>query len=566
MRHFLSILTILASLTLCAPSQAQQLKTVMVNTNGVLQFPTNFWQANAGTYFQQFIASNNFAHSGDTTSFSTNRGQNILIQRNVLNVVSQTNLGIDLPHALLAANNNIWAFKRQQLSVSGNASGVVFSNAASNFSNSTILTLTNGGSIPDAVYDSSNNIIYAASTHGGVFAINASNNAISSLATNNIDILGAIAQDASHIYLGWSNIVQKVSKSNGATVASITNTNVGDIHALKVTPDQSRLIGTTAQTPGVAFVVTLSNFVFSQVATYSSTNASIFTDDMALDNSNAFLGAEGGFGALVRYNLVSNTFTEIATDNKFYVVSDLDGLIFASGPSGAASVSKDGSLYREIYTPEPWNEVATIGTNVFVTEYTSTTAIIAKVAFDYSLARMSRRDVAVNPVVTNLVLTNTNTVGIADDGVFLERFVWAKVTPSNQTGNLNVGSFMVGNNRERRAGDALVVENVGTNDLNIRRGVVNPPIIATLRPGQVFNVLALESTGSGTTWFTNSIATLGFSTNLSVLWSASNASAAMRGLSGSTNTNHPFSGTVSVVGTNNTNTLTFSNGILQSVQ
>ena len=40
----------------------------------------------------------------------------------------------------------------------------------------------------------------------------------------------------------------------------------------------------------------------------------------------------------------------------------------------------------------------------------------------------------------------------------------------------------------------------------------------------------------------------------------------MRALSGSTNTNHPFSGTVSVVGTNNTNTLVFSNGILQEVQ
>jgi hypothetical protein len=40
----------------------------------------------------------------------------------------------------------------------------------------------------------------------------------------------------------------------------------------------------------------------------------------------------------------------------------------------------------------------------------------------------------------------------------------------------------------------------------------------------------------------------------------------MRALSGSTNTNHPFSGSVSVVGTNNTNTLVFSNGILQEVQ
>jgi hypothetical protein len=40
----------------------------------------------------------------------------------------------------------------------------------------------------------------------------------------------------------------------------------------------------------------------------------------------------------------------------------------------------------------------------------------------------------------------------------------------------------------------------------------------------------------------------------------------MRALSGSGNTNHPYSGSISVVGTNNTNTLVFSNGILQSVQ
>lgn len=40
----------------------------------------------------------------------------------------------------------------------------------------------------------------------------------------------------------------------------------------------------------------------------------------------------------------------------------------------------------------------------------------------------------------------------------------------------------------------------------------------------------------------------------------------MRALAGSTNTNEPFSGSISVVGTNNTNTLVFSNGILQSVQ
>jgi hypothetical protein len=40
----------------------------------------------------------------------------------------------------------------------------------------------------------------------------------------------------------------------------------------------------------------------------------------------------------------------------------------------------------------------------------------------------------------------------------------------------------------------------------------------------------------------------------------------MRALAGSTNTNAPFSGSISVVGTNNTNTLVFSNGILLEAQ
>jgi hypothetical protein len=52
---------------------------------------------------------------------------------------------------------------------------------------------------------------------------------------------------------------------------------------------------------------------------------------------------------------------------------------------------------------------------------------------------------------------------------------------------------------------------------------------------------------------------------LAALTNTNNATM-MRALSGSTNTNHPFSGSVSVVGTNNTNTLVFSNGILQAVQ
>jgi hypothetical protein len=51
--------------------------------------------------------------------------------------------------------------------------------------------------------------------------------------------------------------------------------------------------------------------------------------------------------------------------------------------------------------------------------------------------------------------------------------------------------------------------------------------------------------------------------SLPALTNTSNVTA-MRELAGSTNTNEPFSGSISVVGTNNTNTLVFSNGILLS--
>ena len=71
---------------------------------------------------------------------------------------------------------------------------------------------------------------------------------------------------------------------------------------------------------------------------------------------------------------------------------------------------------------------------------------------------------------------------------------------------------------------------------------------------------------SGTNAAANAAATrTNFGLPLNTLTNDSNVKL-MRALSGSTNTNHPFSGSVSVVGTNNTNTLVFSNGILQSVQ
>lgn len=83
---------------------------------------------------------------------------------------------------------------------------------------------------------------------------------------------------------------------------------------------------------------------------------------------------------------------------------------------------------------------------------------------------------------------------------------------------------------------------------------------------------------SGTNWVRINTGSLNFSgpnqaattrTNLGLplaaLTNTSNVTM-MRALAGSTNTSEPYSGSISVVGTNNTNTLVFSNGILQSAQ
>jgi hypothetical protein len=86
--------------------------------------------------------------------------------------------------------------------------------------------------------------------------------------------------------------------------------------------------------------------------------------------------------------------------------------------------------------------------------------------------------------------------------------------------------------------------------------------VFTFSPGATESWNPISWTG------TNAVANIGQTrTNLGLrlpaLTNTSNVTA-MRALAGSTNTNQPFSGSISVVGTNNTNTLVFSNGILLS--
>ena len=119
---------------------------------------------------------------------------------------------------------------------------------------------------------------------------------------------------------------------------------------------------------------------------------------------------------------------------------------------------------------------------------------------------------------------------------------------------------------------------VGGGRFEVNYGTANDwgiPLLFKYIESGVYETVSPSDVGSDTYRFARSIS-FNNTTNaaitrtnlglpLSALTNDSNVTM-MRALSGSTNTNQPYSGSISVVGTNNTNTLVFSNGILQSVQ
>jgi hypothetical protein len=201
------------------------------------------------------------------------------------------------------------------------------------------------------------------------------------------------------------------------------------------------------------------------------------------------------------------------------VVSNIDIEAFGSGGTGGfVGRQADGSLVLR-------------GTNIT----TSVPVVFGYTGFDVGI--LSDANIRTAAGLTLGALTNTNVtnfrtaigVGLTDDVSF------ARLQLTDTTTNANLW-----------IADGGEIE--GDGDLNISAGAL------------IFGS-PLEFNNS-----TNAAATrTNLSLGLPALTNTSNVTI-MRALSGSTDTNHPFSGSVSVVGTNNTNTLVFSNGILQSVQ
>jgi hypothetical protein len=160
--------------------------------------------------------------------------------------------------------------------------------------------------------------------------------------------------------------------------------------------------------------------------------------------------------------------------------------------------------------------------------------------------------------------TTNGQIVAATNVVWTNAFSFSTNTVAAQV-RTNLGGTTVGNAVFTATNAAVARDAIGlssTNDVNFNRAQIGGASVTTDGfSGGNFEItedhaLTFSVTGRPATTRTN----LGIP--LSALTNTSNVTA-MRALSGSTNTNEPYSGSVALT---NTNVLVFSNGILQSVQ
>jgi hypothetical protein len=583
------LLTLLLA-TLCATGYGQIVrKTVMVDTNGVLQSPTNFWQANAVTNFQQFLGVPKSATNGATNSF-------LKLSHNVAEV-SATNLGIEYPHALLALSNKLYIGRRGTTG-SGNAEILIFNDPINNFTNKTRITITNSGGVPEMAYSENTGLIYVATVSDGVYTLNPSNNATTLAVADPMSFLGTIAVSSDHLWWADGRVLKKYALSNNLLVQSYTNTNVtvtaggvfAGFHSAAVTPDGTKLVlggtssGSTTNNPATISVFNIASNAFT--ATTIIPNQYLLTDDMAVNNDEAFLGFEQSGAIALAYNLQINTFAELggANDGRAYFVTRKNNDVYFGAINNTVlkyntQTEKTVVFANEVTNSASYNEMAFIDDSAFVTTFDSlTNAVLAEIKFVSSVVNDSLKSVDGAGIFQEIftVYTNVLTSNITAPA---GRAVWLDYVADETNRTVDATGRFTGT--YTNIGDVFVVRNRGTNNnIEIRRTgtlVQEGSIAPNEQRAWVFTGTGTGEArwklmqgrlplGLGATWLTNTNVTnfrTAIGLGLPALTNTSNVTM-MRELAGSTNTNEPFSGSISVVGTNNTNTLVFSNGILLS--
>jgi hypothetical protein len=473
MKYFLIILLALVSVSY------GQRQTVMVDTNGWVVFPTNFWQqAPVSTNVQEFIGNNNFASNSSTNSF--------LKLTHTAEELSNEILGIEFPHAFLAVSNKLYVGRRG-ITGAGNGEIVIFNDPLNNFTNKSTITLTNSGGIPEMAYSTNTGLIYAATVSNGVYTINPSNNTTALAIADPISFLGTITVSSDHLWLADGNVLKKYALSNNSLVQSYTNTNVtisggglvAGFHSSAVTPDGTKVIiggtstGNSTNSPATVSVFNISSNDFT--ATTPIPNQTYLTDDMAVDNEKAFLGFELAGAIALAYDFQLGTFTEIGNpnDGRAYFVTRKNNDVYFGALNNTflkynTETQKTETFVNELTNRSLYNELVFLEDVPFVTTFDSVTnAIIAKLNFLTSVINEPLNAIDGTGIFQEIftVYTNVLTSNItAPSG----RAVWLDYVADGTNRTVDATGIFAGT--YTNIGDVFVVRNRGTNNnIEVRR-------------------------------------------------------------------------------------------------
>jgi len=549
MKHFLIFL-----LALVSASYGQR-QTVMVDTNGGVVFPTNFWEqaplpTNVPTNVQEFIGNNNFASNSPTNSFLT--------LFHTVAELSATNLGIEYPHATLAVSNKLY-IGRRGLTGSGNGEIVVFNDPINNFTNKTTITITNSGGIPEMAYSTNTGLIYVATVSNGIYTLNPSNNSTSLAIADPMSFVGTIAVSSDHLWWADGQVLKKYDLNNNSLVQSYTNTNVtisgggviAGFHAAAVTPDGTKLIvggtssGDSTNSPATVSVFNIASNEFT--ATTAIPNQTFLTDDMAVNNEQAFLGFESAGAIALAYNFQFGTFTEIGnpTDGRAFFVTRKNNDVYFGAINNTilkynTETQKTVVFANEATNNRAYNELVFAGDVPFATTFdTVTNAIIAKLDF---VPFVSSQILFATDVsgVEELPLAVTTSISNNYSLLMTNKDVYYNITPLDTNRNvLNVSQMQAADPAPFRQGQHFTIRNNSVSN-NINFLTFNGIPITTIPPQQSKTWVLIDTS---TTTFTNR-------------WKQIYSREEM-GLGSGITTNRVF-----VDLSTNTNTVTISNGII----
>jgi hypothetical protein len=326
MKYFLIIL-----LALVSASYGQR-QTVMVNTNGEVVFPTNFWQqAPISTNVQEFIGTNAFGQTNGFLQFVTRRHDITYPQQTSWTPIPDTYAGVTPQGRLWLANADP--------TTNNSVSLAVFSNVF-NLSQQTNLIITNANAAHGGYrYNAERNVMYASGRSDRVIGINPTNYSVSIISTN------AGAQHRPALIVGAfmyvskggapsSEGISKINLTNDAQVDVVTvaptNANTAAIYRMETNPAGTILAGAMTGLSGsnsVFWTIELSNFL----ATRTSTTNLIY-NVIGVNENYAFVSGNPS-GA---YNLTNHDFINMGNFSYSGVYST-NGNVYFFG---------DGEIYQ----------------------------------------------------------------------------------------------------------------------------------------------------------------------------------------------------------------------------